>query len=260
MLIYQSARDPVNDTVTRPYQIRSTTKGGSGVNILGFEDLRVPASANFPPSQSGTATRYFIELPMDPYIENLVTYPFSARNETRATDLVRKDYGEVLTNYTYKLFPSTRSRRAIMEVHFGASSNRASDTISFDGYFVGSAINTEDLGVSFNIGAWNMDATASVNVTIPAPFDTQDALKRISGVDVIIRNNADTVRIPLDHGDVGGAPVGHSAGSWTLTIAGASVITLTRLAGGYFDTAGFNDAVMNRGWVTIRFRKEGLQV
>jgi hypothetical protein len=94
---------------------------------------------------------------------------------------------------------------------------------------------------SVNIGDWDMDTTESKNVAHGlADF------KKIRGIDVIIRNDSDSV------------PYHHLSGSngvlnvWVNGIDNSN-IGLSRVAAGIFDTTAYDSTSYNRGWVTITY-------
>jgi len=93
----------------------------------------------------------------------------------------------------------------------------------------------------FDIGDWNMDSSATVNVT-KGSINAQD----IRMIDVFIRNDADTNYYKLDQYD---SVAAGSASGWIDTVA--SVIVLRRRASGDFDNTSFDSTSYNRGYVTI---------
>jgi len=93
------------------------------------------------------------------------------------------------------------------------------------------------------IGDWNMDTTYSVNVSTGLTD-----YSKIRSVTVLIRDDFEE---PYglqgafnSSGDLGGSFEVNSTGN---------TITLTRVTGGYFDSAGFDSTSFNRGWVTIAY-------
>jgi len=88
------------------------------------------------------------------------------------------------------------------------------------------------------IGTWNMDvqATKAVPTSIPRP--------NIHIVQVLILHDTASNKYPINYIDVNGV----SAGSWHNVTTG---INLVRTAGKFFDSISFDNAVMNRGFVTI---------
>lgn len=91
-----------------------------------------------------------------------------------------------------------------------------------------------------DIGDWNMDSTASVNVSLSG-VASDDAIRHLS---VIIRNDAGTNFYPLEILN-GGLP----SGLWSI---GGGNITLSRIAStGLFDSTNFDSTSYNRGWVYL---------
>ncbi len=94
---------------------------------------------------------------------------------------------------------------------------------------------------AFEIGAWDMQGTASSLVVIGIPVE------RIIGVLILIYN------------DSGGAVDFHfpntnsQAGFWSYQVT-TNNINLNRIGGGSFDGASYNDGAMNRGWVTVKYQ------
>lgn len=93
-----------------------------------------------------------------------------------------------------------------------------------------------------NIGDWDMDATASVNVT----HGIADYSK-IRSVNVLIIPDAATTLIPLNTSFAGGVPQG-SVGQIQ-----SSTLPLYRTAGGTFDSVNYDSTSFNRGYVTIGY-------
>jgi hypothetical protein len=85
------------------------------------------------------------------------------------------------------------------------------------------------------IGAWNMDSTATASVAHGLP----DNLK-IRNVAVMILNDDLTAVIPF-------VPQGNVTG------VTATDVLLNRDAAGQFDDVAFNDALMNRGFILIDY-------
>jgi len=91
-----------------------------------------------------------------------------------------------------------------------------------------------------NIGDWDMDATASVNVA--HGLTSTD----IVSVDVWIREDVGTVMTPLTY-NTAGTPAGY------FRFDGTNVI-LNRLAAGVFDSTSYDATSFNRGYITIHYR------
>jgi hypothetical protein len=95
---------------------------------------------------------------------------------------------------------------------------------------------------SFDIGDWNMDTDATVQVSLPGSLTADD----LRAIDVFIRNDANTSYYKLDKYDT--VAVG-SASGWVEDTA--SQIKLRRRTGGDFDNANFDSTTYNRGWITV---------
>jgi hypothetical protein len=89
------------------------------------------------------------------------------------------------------------------------------------------------------IGDWNMDTTASVSVAHGLTLST------IRAVDVIIRPDDDVNRLGIYY-----ATAGVSNGDFTVD---ATNVTLSRTAGGSFDSANYNATSFNRGYIVILY-------
>ena len=91
-----------------------------------------------------------------------------------------------------------------------------------------------------NIGDWNMDTTAAVSV---AHGLTITSIRAVFG---LLRNDADDNYFTI-------TPAYEAVTSLHVRIQSitASDVTLTRLAGGGFDSVSFDSTSYNRGWLTI---------
>lgn len=89
------------------------------------------------------------------------------------------------------------------------------------------------------IGDWNMDSTASVNVAHGVTFGN------IRNVSVIIKNDANSLLRPLDY-DLGSGAAGHHS------ISSTNVI-LTRHLSGEFDNTDYDSTSYNRGWIIVDY-------
>lgn len=94
------------------------------------------------------------------------------------------------------------------------------------------------------IGDWNMDTTAAVDIASGVTFT------KIRSVNGIIRNDADTLYFPI-------APSYSVSGSINpVTFEYASTpttIRLARVAGGAFDSTNYNSTSYNRGWLVVEY-------
>lgn len=93
------------------------------------------------------------------------------------------------------------------------------------------------LSKKVNIGTWDMQSTASVNVPIPAGISPE---KIITWKVTIVR--VDGLKYPLDYKSEG----------WSFLDDNTNSFDLNRLAGGIFDNLGFSGAE-NRGHITFRY-------
>lgn len=120
-------------------------------------------------------------------------------------------------------------------------------TISSDGVLTGGGGvvagtgNATVLKTIINIGDWNMDATASVDIAHNLTFS------KIRSIKVIVRNDNDTSYTPLDYWSPVGSKV---SGSF---YADATNITCVRTASEHFDNNNYDSTSYNRGWITIEY-------
>lgn len=91
-----------------------------------------------------------------------------------------------------------------------------------------------------DIGDWNMDATISIQVAHGL------TLSNIRNINVVVRDDADSIHIPLNYGDV--TALGVPAGDFN---AQSTDVYLARDLGGFFDNANYDATSYNRGWITI---------
>lgn len=259
---YESAKHPLGSTVVRPYHIRSESKGGSTSNVIGIDDVTVPASPNFPPTESGASTSYFIFLDWDIYKTSTNSTGFSVRNETQGVDLSIVDPSVGLSNYTCKLYSTISERRNVLEVHVGSTSNVASDTLSLEGYASGMTITAGQIrGVNefttsaselrkmqeyiYQIGAWDMDADAQKNVlsTVASSFTIVASDCQIWVDDVTFPTGTRPITWLSS-----GVPGGTHRFSYTTHIT----IVLDRQSSAIFDKTTFNSTSQNRGFVWFK--------
>jgi hypothetical protein len=95
-----------------------------------------------------------------------------------------------------------------------------------------------------NIGDWNMDTTATLNVA----HGLGSLFKKIKSISVIVRNDADTTYYDFTRGTTVGLVQGQ------VNTIDSTNIALERLAvglSGVFDDAAFDSTSYNRGWITI---------
>jgi hypothetical protein len=96
------------------------------------------------------------------------------------------------------------------------------------------------------IGAWDMDATASVFIAHGLDLGgAGTTVANIRGVRCVIINDAETASYEFDiwNGTVPGGTIAVTP----------SVVQLSRTALGFFDSTTFNDAAINRGYVIIEY-------
>lgn len=138
--IYNSLRDPIDNSITSLYHWRSYNSTWNSATITNsseiFDYITIPTSANFPNS---TASRYMLNLPGEIYFDGITssTLPFYIKNENTSTILTRRDITQSLIANTYKVFPSTSIGASRIEIHVASSnSNSPGDRLVWDGYFV----------------------------------------------------------------------------------------------------------------------------
>jgi len=91
------------------------------------------------------------------------------------------------------------------------------------------------------IGDWNMDATITLNKAHGLDFD------KILEVSVLIRNDANTLKVPLNKNS---PTTGPSTGEFTTTSTNIEMIAYTS---GYFDSVDYDSTSYNRGWIIIQY-------
>ena len=96
------------------------------------------------------------------------------------------------------------------------------------------------------IGAWDMDATASVFIAHGLDLGSAGAtVANIRGVRCVIINDAQNNAYEFD------AWNGTSCGG-SLTV-GVALVSLGRTAAGIFDSTNFNDTGINRGYIILEY-------
>lgn len=101
--------------------------------------------------------------------------------------------------------------------------------------------------IKLNIGAWNMQFNATKEVLFPADID---ALQFISVEAYIVNNDEDIVHPLHQANGIDNVSSGHIQ---LQKVSGKWKAILTRLSAGAFSTPSYNDAVMNRGWLILRY-------
>lgn len=98
---------------------------------------------------------------------------------------------------------------------------------------------------AYQIGDWNMDSTAAINVTVSSALDPA----KIVSIAVVIRSDIETERTYSLTYSLAGNEVG---GQWYYNPAIDEVV-IERYATGFFDSVTFNATSYNRGWVYITY-------
>lgn len=99
----------------------------------------------------------------------------------------------------------------------------------------------EKYTIVLDIGDWDMsNATGSGSVNVIHGL----TYSKIRSIDVIIRNDADTLKLPLNFA------LTVSSGFFSLT---STTVDLTPVIGGVFDGTDYNATSYNRGWITIAY-------
>ena len=94
---------------------------------------------------------------------------------------------------------------------------------------------------AFQIGAWNMQGTTAVTIVVGIPVE------RIIGVEVVIQNDSLTIV------DFHFPNTTTQAGFWVYSVT-TNNLTLNRVGGAAFDSTGYNDPTMNRGWAIVKYQ------
>lgn len=160
MTYYNSAVNPFTNVIDRPYSVRSESKGGSTDNVIGATDISISTAANYPPTESGTSTSFYVYMPMAAFYTSTNSSDFTVRNETQAFDLTIVDTTAVLTGRSCKFFTTDSRRSHIIEVDVSSTSNNEGDTLSYEGLFVGSVLRDSD------INEMSVNSLAAGNLTI----------------------------------------------------------------------------------------------
>jgi hypothetical protein len=104
---------------------------------------------------------------------------------------------------------------------------------------------TDDLiTVALPIGAWDMDANSSVNVSYTIPSG-----KKIIGLQVVIFNDVNNDSHPLNH--VNGLPSNANVQGGFAYRVSSTRFELSRLTSGFFDSTLYDDTGVNRGYITF---------
>jgi len=97
---------------------------------------------------------------------------------------------------------------------------------------------------SVNIGTWDMDITT--NKSVVHGVDPE----KIRIVYAIIRDDSGTTRVSSEFFNAAAGVPSGSGGN--IVILNTSIL-ITRITGGTFDTTSWNDASINRGYITIGY-------
>ena len=100
-----------------------------------------------------------------------------------------------------------------------------------------------------DIGNWDMDTNASVDVTIDVESE------KVRGIDVIIRNDTPGATYPLNKYNLSAGEI--EGGVEYLTASAPWQVRLSRRTGGYFNNSNFNATPYNRGWITVWYDPNG---
>lgn len=131
-------------------------------------------------------------------------------------------------------------RYKIQDSNVGAGLVNYSDFIFFEDVFNAWVANHSTyLTTVIQIGDWNMDSTASVNVAHGL------TLSKIRTIEVKIRDDSAAGVYPIDIADL---TTGLTDGNCQ---ANATNIVIARRTGGLFDSASYDSTGYNRGWITI---------
>lgn len=257
-----------NDTITETIRCKSDYYSGT------YDDILVPAAANYPPV---SPTRYIYDLPVIPNLDESYTlYDFSS--STALTPVTSAPGAN-----QYRIAAMTSKTPSRIEFHSG----QAGHMVGWDVYALGSVIKAVDWnspningpflsnaaiesnttirafdGYVFenrssagsettltiktkilNIGAWNMQSTTSVDIL--HGLGSSIAWKKIVSAEAIIMKDDLSLSRPLVYfGD--GAVVINESGLGTS-------IRLTRTAAGIFATASYSSTAINRGYIIFRY-------
>jgi len=102
------------------------------------------------------------------------------------------------------------------------------------------------------IGDWNMNSSVAGNASINVVNGISSETQYVRDVKVIIRNDADSARYPLNSIDASGAIAGGIDNISSTT----GVYTLRAIAGELFDSVNFDSTGYNRGWLYEKMREE----
>lgn len=181
---------------------------------------------------------------------NKSNYTELANHETRLT-AAESDIGNNVSNINTNATNIANNQTAIATNTSNISSNTSnisSNTSNISTNAAGISANASDISdlqtaqvldtVIVEIGDWNMDSTANVDI---AHGQTYANIRRVS---VIIRDDADTYRYSFCNFFDGTVDIGVS---WY----NSTNVRIFRLASGTFDSTDFDSTSYNRGWIII---------
>ena len=147
MSYYTNSKNPYTNAIDRPYVLWSASQGGASSSDyrIGTSDVTIPASPNYPPSESGASTSYFIYTRWDFYKTSTNSTQFYLYNETQSKIITVVDQDASLSDYTGKFMGQGSEKRNIIECHVGTTSNQASDVISYKSVVSGSAFDAYEI-------------------------------------------------------------------------------------------------------------------
>lgn len=102
------------------------------------------------------------------------------------------------------------------------------------------------------IGAWNMDTTASI--TMDLTVYGIDSTKIVNIDAYIFQDNYPATSQMKLEGTIGtiASPLNGGSLTWD-RLSSTGLITLSRTSGGVFDSTYFNDPAINRGWIFVTY-------
>ena len=132
--------DPFNGDIVASY-VHCQSESYSGT----YSDITAPASANFP--QGTSPTRYFMNLPVVPFLGDLVTYPLIVKDITNST-VLSKVTGTPGINQ-YRVSPETSITNNVIELDSGGG--QAGHVIAFDCYAYASIVDSQDFDLDVGV-------------------------------------------------------------------------------------------------------------
>jgi len=161
MSYYTNSKNPYTNIIDRPYVLYSASQGGASSSsyILGTTDVTIPANPNYPPSESGASTSYFIFTRWDFYKTSTNSTQFYLYNETQSKVITVVDQDAVLSDYTGKFMGQGSEKRNVIECHVGTTSNQASDQISYKAVVTGSVFDAYEIN-NFEVDTFIINSTS----------------------------------------------------------------------------------------------------